>query len=366
MRDIKRVAIMGGGNGGCAAAVDLTLRGYEVALWSRSRASTEPLQSRGGLEYEGVLGDGFVALDNVTNNPKLALHDADVVLVLAPAQAHESIITIAAPYLRADQTLLAAPGQTLTLLPNTLRELGQLYPVVGLSSTLPYICRKVAPARVRISRVSARLRFACFPARETEAAAQRLRSLFPAIFPVPTVLDTLFPYANAIHHPPAFLCNIGRVESTGGDYCHYYEGITPSVGRLIDRLDEERLSLAEVYDCKIDKLAEHFFQMGYTDEHGRHGGTAYDVFHHSEPNRWIKAPSSVDHRFFNEDIPFGLVPFSELGRLAAVPTPVMDAVVTLASAITGKPYRDTGLNLRKMRIEGLSVTEVRQLVISGY
>jgi opine dehydrogenase len=219
---------------------------------------------------------------------------------------------------------------------------------------------------VKISRVSARLRFACFPARETEATAKRVRPLFPAIFPVPTVLDTLFPYANAIHHPPAFLCNIGRVESTGGDYCHYYEGITPSVGRLIDRLDEERLRIAEAYDCKIDKLSEHFFQMGYTNEQGRQGGTAYDVFHNSEPNRWIKAPSTVDHRFFNEDIPFGLVPFSELGRLAAVPTPTMDAVVTLASAITGKPYRDTGLNLRRMRIEGLSVPKVRQLVINGY
>ena len=54
----------------------------------------------------------------------------------------------------------------------------------------------------------------------------------------------MFPYTNAIHHPPALLLNVGRVESTGGDYHHYYDGITPGVGRLIDALDRERIAVA--------------------------------------------------------------------------------------------------------------------------
>lgn len=366
MKSIARVAILGAGSGGCAAAVDLVSRGYDVRLWGRSASTTDPLKARGGIDYEGVLGEGFARLGTITNDAGVAAKGADALLILAPAQAHESITTLVAPHLTAERVLMAAPGQTLTLLPNTLRQLGHAHPVTCVCSTLPYICRKVALDRVKISRVSARLRFAAFPGRQTEALAGRLRPLFPAIFPVPTVLDTLFPYANAIHHPPALLCNVGRIESTGGDYRHYYEGVTPSVGKLIDRLDEERRAIAAAYDCRVDKLAEHFFQMGYTDEKGREGGTAYDVFHNSEPNRWIRAPSSIDHRFFNEDVPFGLVPFSELARLAGVPAPVTDAVITLASAITGKPYREAGLDLRKMGIEGLSAREVRRLVEEGY
>lgn len=357
---------MGAGNGGCAAVVDLVLRGYDVRLWGRSASTTDPLKARGGIDYEGVLGEGFARLSTITNDVGVAVKGAGAVLILAPAHAHESITALVAPHLTPEQAFMAAPGQTLTLLPNTLRQLGHAHPVTCVCSTLPYICRKLAPDSVKISRVSSRLIFAAFPGRQTKTLSKRLRPLFPAIFPVPTVLDTLFPYANAIHHPPAFLCNIGRIESTGGDYCHYYEGITPSVGKLIDQLDDERRAIAAAYDCKVDKLAEHFFQMGYTDGKGREGGTAYDVFHNSEPNRWIKAPSSIDHRFFNEDIPFGLVPFSELARLAGVPTPVTDAVITLASAITGKPYREAGLNLRKMGIEGLSAREVRRLVDEGY
>ena len=366
MKPVERVAIMGAGNGGCAAAVDLGQRGYEVRLWGRSASTLAPLQAVGGVAHEGVLGDGFAKIPLITGDPAAAMAGADAVIILAPAQAHEDIVTRVAPHLVPGQVLMAAPGQTLTLLPGTLRRLGHARPVTSVSSTLPYICRKVEPAKVRISRLSARLRFAAFPAAETAALHERLQPLFPALHPVPTVLDTLFPYTNAIHHPPAFLCNIGRIESTGGDYCHYYDGITPSVGTLIDALDVERLAIARAYGCHIEKISEHFFQMGYTNEAGRAGGTAYDVFHNSEPNRWIRAPSSIDHRFFNEDIPFGLVPFSELARLASVPAPVIDAVITLASAITRRAYRDSGLNAAKMAIEGLDPAAVRALVEKGY
>ena len=69
-------------------------------------------------------------------------------------------------------------------------------------------------------------------------------AVFRKIEPRPSLLHTVFPYTNAIHHPPALLLNVGRVEATGGDYHHYYDGITPAVGRLIDALDSERLAVA--------------------------------------------------------------------------------------------------------------------------
>jgi opine dehydrogenase len=365
MSRVERIAVMGAGNGGCAAAVDLGLRGFEVRLWSRDPATTAPLQAGGGIAYEGVFGEGYARIASITNDAGAAVNGADAVLILAPAQAHESIVELVAPHLAREQLLLAAPGQTLTLIPRTLRRCGYASPVCGLLSTLPYICRKIAPDRVRISRASARLRFAAFPGARTGELAERTRPMFPAIDPVANVLDTLFRYTNAIHHPPAFLCNVGRIES-GAEYCHYYEGITPSVGKLIDQLDSERVAIALAFGCAVDTLPEHFYQMGYTDEHGRAGGSAYHVFHHSEPNRWIKAPTTIDHRFFNEDIPFGLVPFSELAQLAAVPAPVTDAVIAIASAITGKSYRASGLNRIRMGIEGMAARDILKLVQTGY
>ena len=90
------------------------------------------------------------------------------------------------------------------------------------------------------------------------------------------------------------------------------------------------------------------------------------MFHNSEPNRWIKAPPSIDYRFFNEDIPFGLVPLTELGRLAGIAMPVSDAVILLAAVATGKSYRESGLTRERMGLAGLDIAGVRALVERGY
>jgi len=68
----------------------------------------------------------------------------------------------------------------------------------------------------------------------------------------------------------------------------------------------------------------------------------------ASPNRWIKAPATIDHRFLNEDVPYGLVAIAELGRLAGVATPCADAVITVASIVAGRSYRDQGLTRERM------------------
>jgi opine dehydrogenase len=364
--NIRRVAIVGAGNGGCAAAVDLTQLGFEVRLYGRSASTIAPLQARGGIEHEGVLGDGFTPIAAITNDAGEAIHGADAVIVMGPTHAHVDMAQTVAPHLVPGQVLFAAPGHTLTLLAHTLRAAGHRRPVTCESSTLPYICRKVTSERVKVSRRAGRLKFAAFPATHTAELAERLMPLFPAISPVASLLDTVFPYTNAIHHPPALLCNIGRIESAGGDYNHYYDGITPSVGRIIDALDGERCALAAAFGCHVENLPEYFFQLGYTDECGRSGGTAYSTFHNSEPNRWIKAPASVNHRFFNEDVPYGLVPLVELGRLAGVAMRACHAVIVLASIATGQHYEKEGLTLERMGIAGLGVAELQALLARGY
>jgi opine dehydrogenase len=362
---IERVAIVGAGAGGCAVAARLALCGFEVRLWSRSPATISPLAEIGGIEYEGVLGEGFVRLPLLTNDAGAAIAGADLVLVVAPTHAHADIARAIAPHLHADQLLMAAPGHTLLLIPDTIRRHGGRLGTYCDCSSLPFICRKIAPARVRITREAQILYFAVFPGERLDATAERIRPLLPQIAPRPSLLHTVLPYTNAVHHPPALLLNVGRVESTGGDYHHYYDGITPSVGRLIDALDRERLAVAAGLGVAIEPLPQHFFRMGYTSVAGREGGTAYDVFHNSEPNRFIRAPSTIDHRFFNEDVPYGLVAIAELGRVAGVPTPLADAVIDVAGIVAGRLFRRDGLTRERMGIAGLSPKELAELLQTG-
>jgi opine dehydrogenase len=362
---IKSIAIIGAGNGGCAAAAQLAQRGFDIRLYGRSYRTTEPLAAIGGIEYEGVLGEGFTRLALITNHAGAALAGADLVLIMAPTHAHAEIGRVIAPHLAREQIVMAAPGHTLLLLPNSIRAAAGEIGIYCDSSSLPFICRKSSPCRIRITRTAQILYFAVYPGERMDAVAKEVRAVFPQIKPTPSLLHTVFPYTNAIHHPPALLLNVGRVESTAGDYCHYYDGITPSVGRLIDALDVERLKVAAALGVAVEPLPQFFFRMGYTGVAGRDGGTAYTVFHDSEPNRFIKAPERIDHRFFNEDVPYGLVAIAELGRLAGVPTPCADAVIDLASIVANRRFRQEGLTRERMGIAGMSVAEVHALLQTG-
>jgi opine dehydrogenase len=362
---IKNIAIIGAGNGGCAAAAHLAQRGFEIRLYGRSPSTTEQLAAIGGIEYEGALGEGFAPLPLISNDIGAAIAGADLVLVMVPTHAHEEIGRTIAPHLAREQIVMAAPGHTLLLLPNSIRAAGGALGVYCDSSSLPFICRKSSPSKIRITRAAQILYFAVYPGERMHTVAKHVRPVFSQIEPTPSLLHTVFPYTNAIHHPPALLLNVGRVEATAGDYHHYYDGITPGVGRLIDALDAERLAVAAALGVTVEPLPQFFFRMGYTNAAGRDGGTAYAVFHNSEPNRFIKAPASIDHRFFNEDVPYGLVAIAELGRLAGVPTPCADAVIEIASIVAARAYRKEGLTRERMGIAGMSVGEVHALLQSG-
>ena len=41
---VREIAIIGAGHGGCAAAADLTLRGFSVRLYGRSSATIAPIR----------------------------------------------------------------------------------------------------------------------------------------------------------------------------------------------------------------------------------------------------------------------------------------------------------------------------------
>src|SRR4029079_11862147 len=91
-----------------------------------------------------------------------------------------------------------------------------------------------------------------------------------------------------------------------------------------------------------------FIRRGWRRGACRASDSAYQAIHQSEPNKTIKAPPSLDHRYIKEDVGYGLVPMAEIGKLLGVRTPVMEALITLASTALGLDFRTEGLTLEKM------------------
>ncbi len=112
------------------------------------------------------------------------------------------------------------------------------------TATLTYACRMQGPAAVAVYNVVSEVQFAALPATRTGELRGRVAEIFPAIVGAESIFETGMRNLNAVEHPAQALLNAGRVEHTRGDFRFYLDGTTPSVARVIEHVDAERLKLA--------------------------------------------------------------------------------------------------------------------------
>ncbi|HWP60410.1 MAG TPA: NAD/NADP octopine/nopaline dehydrogenase family protein [Candidatus Acidoferrales bacterium] len=365
---MRRIAVLGAGNGGCAAAADLTLRGYEVRLYSRSQATVDALLDKGDIEIieNGAARAARPAL--ISSDPALALEQADLVVVAAPAVAHEYLATTIGPHLAEEQIILLNPGHTGGSLhfAQVLRKVRpELTPRICETVTLTYICRLKGAGRVEVYRRT-RPRGAAFPGKLTAGLLATIREVFPLIVPAQNVMETGLSNINAIMHPAGVVANAGWIERHSGDFRFYAEGISRAVANVIAKVDEERLKIVERLGLPLQSFVEIFYQAGLTSDAARDSGSVYEAIRQSEPNKTIKAPAALRHRYLDEDVPYGLVPMSELGKRLGVRTPVIDSLVELASAMNETDYRREGLTLARMGLAGVGAEELARVLDEGF
>lgn len=161
-----------------------------------------------------------------------------------------------------------------------------------------------------------------------------------------------------ILHPTPTICNAGRIESTGGRFQYYQEGITPAVAQLLERLDEERVRVAAAFGVKALTVTE-WLAAAY----GVRDKNLWDALQHTPAYAGIMAPTDLSTRYLYEDVATGLVPLASLAQLAGEPVPLTEAIITLASALTGTDFARYGRTLEAMGLAGRTVEEIRQLVL---
>ena len=183
-----------------------------------------------------------------------------------------------------------------------------------------------------------------------------VKPLYPEIVQATSVLETGLGNINAVFHPPGMLMNAGWLERTG--FLFYREGFTPAVGRVTAAVDAERMAVAQALGIPATAFLDLFYEAGLTTKEARDAGDIARACEESAPNRTIKAPPRLDHRYIHEDVGYGLVPMAALGRLAGVATPTMDALVQLASIALGIDYARDGLTLERLGLAGKSPAEL--------
>lgn len=335
MSAVERVAVVGAGSIGLAAAVDLSQRGHAVdAIVEDDLDRVGALRRAGRLTLTGHLGGAHL------HDPPIAasyegVPTADIVIVATTADRHVDVARALAGVARRDQVVLLATGYAggASRFAAELRRQGMTERIAVLAlNTSPYLSYAGGDGAVHVAAVKSWMEVSADAPATAAAHAPRIAALFPGCVPAPDQLASSLNNPNPIAHVPAYLLNATRAQdeaagrvAPGGAF-HLSDAGSPELESLRSRMDSERMEVMNAIGMGHRALSR-----------GDFGALAYG------PGSREDAPPRIgptfQRRFVREDVPFGLVPLETLARGAGLRVPVISAVIETVCAMTGDDLR---------------------------
>ena len=357
-----QITVLGAGAGGTAVAFDCASHGHDVRVFDFEQFpdNIAKIAEQGGIHADGDIS-GFAEIAYSGHDIDDALQDAELIYVVGPAYSTEPFGQAVAGKLQAGQTVIVTPSSCggalafkraagLAVDDDSIR--------VAETSTLHYAVRLTEPGSVRVFlKLKAGNLLAALPQQHTHDILELIKDVYASMEPANSVLQTSLQNANPIIHPAVTLSNAARIEMTGGEFLFYEEGVSDSVGRLIEALDNERIAIGKALGITVLPDPVMGMRQGYMLE------ANYGSGYRKAPGfLGIGAQPQLDHRYINEDVGYGLVFMSKLGQQAGVATPGIDAIIAVASIVMARDYRAEALRTpQSLGIAELSVQELAAL-----
>ena len=398
------IAVLGGGAVGKSCAADMKLAGKEVRLYDMMPFAKNTLAN---LEKTGILLDGVqrnlycfersgrAYLDMVSSDMGKVVKGAGLIVIAAPAMAHEPFFRELIPHLEDGQVIhIFTDNYGTLLLRKMMREMGCTKQViVGGWSSAPYGTRIESVGKFTFPHVGVKyraitLRGASLPMSDIDAFMESSRYL-PCIDAVTygngpeagnTVLDTGFANINPVIHVPATILGVSTMENWGvifggydkNSYSMYCHGLCPSICEVQYQFFEEEKALAKEIGVGTPQYAyESFFSRRsvLTQEYMGLDKDGKDnvIFPLDQPSdEGNTGPNSINHRYLTEDVPVGCKIYHDLGVQYGVPTPVIDSMIVLAGSMHKKSFFETRkYNLAYLGIDNMPKEELLAYLNEG-
>lgn len=357
---MSTIAIIGAGAVGLSSAAMLSSRGHAVRIWSAFEEENVALQRARGVTSDGSLSGHFNV--STSTSAQGCVEGADVVMIAAPAFAHRVLISAIAPHVDDRQFLVmhSATAMTSLMLAQQLARRRVQATIVDLSTS---VCtsRKSGPTSVKVAPLKPGVDVAALPAERVGVGKAMMEGLFGPLFAVQeNVLAISINNHNAVYHVPALVFNLATVES--GTSWNIWSSMTPVVARYIERLDTERLAVAQAYRVRGIPVGDYVRQSI-----GVEGESLADVFAAvatKRPNP--TGPQSLEDRYLTEDVPYGLAFFLALGKAAGVAMPLTEQLLAFVSTVFERDFAAEGIRLEALGIAGLPPEAVVKVARDGF
>lgn len=362
----KNVTVIGAGNAGLTAAYHLSLHGCNVCLYG-SPGFDEPLddiEQKGGIEAVSELAElpmsfsGFEPIHTLSRDMAEAVAFADILLLPVPSFAQNVLFDEMLPYLTDEHIIVLMPGNygSLTLKKRMLdKGYDTLNPTFIDAISSPWACRITGPAQIAIMGLKEFLPVAVMPASKTDSTVERLQEVLPLpLTSLSNVIAAGLENINFGGHPLLTTLNMGLLENFEGDFNYYKDCSSPATARAAAVMEQERMAVGKALGIELTPELDAMNALYGTD-----AKSVYEFNRSSETHGKItSAPDSSKHRYITEDAPYLLVPCHEFGRLAQVPTPMVNACLTIDNAYNQTDYFQEGRTLEKMGLSGMTVEQI--------
>lgn len=357
-----KISILGAGNGGCAVAADLTLKGHEVTLIKTSHAmhddNFEYLTEHDGEMTLNEFGVSSTAHIHKVTRDIEEVQNAEIIIVYIQTNFHERLIQRIAPCLQDDQILLINPGYLSTAY--VLKHCSNKKIIMAEAQSSFIDGRIMEPGLFKVGFRNVRNPIGIYPSARKMEAIDKLDKLQERFVYLDSVVEAAIHNPNLIVHTVGAVMSIPRIEKTHGEFCMYHEAYTRdniATWKILEALDEEKMNVLEKLGFSRLSYVEACKYRNSLDEKRE----AKEVFlDYAAMDTRAKGPTKVDSRYISEDVPQGLVMLEALGSALRVPTPVTAALIEIASAALGRNLRAEGRTP-----EGLGLKNIENILRDG-
>jgi opine dehydrogenase len=344
------ISVLGAGNGGQAIAAHCSMKGFGVCLYNRTLTKISALLKEKIIKLCGAI-NGNGKIDIITDDIKQAVEFADIIMIVTTANAHKDLALKMAPYLKENQIVVLNPGRTGGLLEfKTVlkRQNFKKHIYLAEAQTLVYACRIIEDGLVNIIGIKDKVLLSSDNSVSTNYIIEKLSDLYTCFIPAKNVLQTSFENIGAIFHPCVVLFNAAAIER--GESFYFYRDMTKQVAQFIQQVDNERINIGKAFG--IDLItAEDWIAYAYPNIKGNN---LCDRMKNNPAYYDILAPTSIYSRQLLEDIPTGLFPMMEFGKLANVNVELMTSIINICSALLNLDIRKDGRTLDKLGLDQFS------------
>lgn len=367
-----KVAVLGGGNGAFIAAADLAIRGYDVSLCESPQfaESITKAKEQGGIELEvrGKIGlkGGFAKLSEITTDVKKAVEGRSIIFVVVPAFAQSKFAELAGNCFSKNQIVILQPGNfggSLEFTQILLNQGAEELPILMEFECMSYSGFKDTTGSAWVSGFKKPLKAAVYPGKYTDYALKKVREIYPDLERGKNIFETGLSNTNTTLHAPILALNAGWAEQPEQEFLLYWEGCSPGVVRVAEEIDRERIEIGK--RLGLDPLSTKDILLKWYSHQGAKGDTLREVLTTNPVYEWDYAPKTFQHRFFLEDIPYGMAPMETIGQIMGVKTPLITAIIEIGCVLAESDLRADSRDLRKFGIADMTPEEINEFLYTG-